>query len=135
MMAIGSFLVSSMFKIKLQRKSDATAKKKFQVNVPTRLLSILGLVFLLIPVLVFLYKEAHIHEDRHKAHYHAEKFVNVDSKHAMAHFLDNHNETTKTSSNDEEDHTIHSEGTHGNSTKTMLRHNTRHSFHNSTEER
>jgi hypothetical protein len=130
-----------MFQIRVQDTS-ATAKKKFQVNVPTRLLAILGLVFLLIPVFVFLYKEAHIHEDHHKAHYHAEKFVNVDSKHAMAHFLDNHNKTTKTSSNDEEDRMIHGEDTHGNSTdthgnstKTMLRHNTRHSFHNSTDER
>lgn len=130
MMAIGSFFLPSMFKFRVQDKSDATAKRKYQVNVPTRLLTILGFVFLLIPVLIFLYKEAHINDGKHEAHYHAEKFVNVDKREVMAHFLDNH---TEHSSNDEDVQKPHS-----NSTKSGLRHSSGHSHNttlSSTEER
>ena len=101
------FLIPSIFKIKVQDKSDVSAKKKFQVNVPTRLLAILALVFLVIPVLIFLKKEAHIHERHDEAHFKPEKFVNVDTKDAMKHFLDHHHHnTSKTSaSNDENEPT------------------------------
>lgn len=57
--------------------SDATAKRRFQVKVPCRLLLVLILVFLLIPGLIFLYKEFHIHENHFESHYKTEKYINV----------------------------------------------------------
>ncbi|CAJ1949330.1 unnamed protein product [Cylindrotheca closterium] len=100
--AIGSFLVPpSMFQIKVRDKKDATAKKKFQVNVPTRMLVILGFVFCLMPLLVFFYKEKHLHEDHHEPHFKQHKFVNVDKEQAMANFVVNQNHTSEQTSLDE----------------------------------
>lgn len=98
--AIGSFLVPSMFQIKVRDKSDASAKKKFQVNVPSKMLVVLGLVFLLMPLSVFYYKEKHIHEDHHEAHFKQQKFVNVDKKQALANFRANQNVTSEMTSQD-----------------------------------
>lgn len=100
-LAIGSFLVPSVFQIKLRDKSDASAKKIFRVNVPVKLLVTLGLVFVLIPVLIFLHKELHIHEDHHQPHFRQQKFVNVDQKQAMAHFTVNQNQALELTSQDE----------------------------------
>ena len=66
-----------MFKIKLQDKSDVSAKNKFQDKEPTRMLIILALVFVVVPVLIFLYKEAHIHENHHEATFKTKKFQNL----------------------------------------------------------
>jgi len=57
--------------------SDAAAKRRFQVKVPCRLLAVLLLVFLIVPGLIFLQKEMHIHEDHYESHYKTEKYVNV----------------------------------------------------------
>mmetsp|Transcript_18541 Transcript_18541/g.45924 ORF Transcript_18541/g.45924 Transcript_18541/m.45924 type:complete len:186 (-) Transcript_18541:68-625(-) len=100
-LSIGSFLVPSMFQIKVRDKNDATAKKKFQVNVPTRMLVVLGLVFVLMPMSVFFYKEKHLHEDHHEPHFKQQKFVNVDKKQALAHFVENQNQTSEMTSVDE----------------------------------
>lgn len=90
-----------MFQIKVHDRS-ATAKKKFQVNVPTKMLCILGLIFLLMPISVFWYKEKHIHEDHHNPHFRQQKFVNVDQKQALAHFKENqNNETSDMTSRDD----------------------------------
>jgi hypothetical protein len=62
-------------------------QKRFQVRLPSRLLIILALIFLVLPVLIFLRKEAHIHEDHHDtAHYKAEKFINVDTESILNQF-------------------------------------------------
>jgi hypothetical protein len=60
----------------------------------------LGFVFLIIPVLIFLQKEAHIHEHHDEAHYKPQKHVNVNRETAM-HFLDHQNDTA--SNNDEKE--------------------------------
>jgi len=57
--------------------SDATAKRRFQVKVPCRLLAVLSLVFIIVPGLIFLQKEMHIHEDHYESHFKTEKYVNV----------------------------------------------------------
>ena len=62
-------------------KHDATAKRRYQVKVPCRLMAVLALVFLVVPGFVFLHKELHIHDDHHESHFKAEKYVNVDTKH------------------------------------------------------
>jgi hypothetical protein len=64
-------------------------KRKFQVEIPSRLLIILAMVFLIAPILIFLHKEAHIHEDHDRAHYKAEKFVNVDTDAVLSQFRAN----------------------------------------------
>lgn len=101
-LAIGRFLVPSMFQIKVRDKKDASAKKKFQVNVPTKMLVILGLVFFFAPLSVFFYKEKHLHENHdHEPHFKQQKFVNVDKEQALAHFVENQNQTSEITSVDE----------------------------------
>eukprot|EP00980_Cylindrotheca_fusiformis_P003878 scaffold860_cov111-Cylindrotheca_fusiformis.AAC.4 len=121
--AIGSFFIPSVFKFRVHNKSDVAAKRKFQVKVPTRLL------------------EAHMNDNKSKPHYHSEKFVNVDTKQAMAHFLGNRtaSSTDEKDGDDEppllESSSVANDARQSNSTKTKLRHSTRHSFHNSTKPR
>lgn len=66
--------------ISYRDKKDVTAKRRFQVKVPFRLMAILGLVFLLIPFMVFLHKEMHIHEEQYVSHYKSESYANVNTK-------------------------------------------------------
>lgn len=65
-------------------KDDYHGKRKYRVNLPTRMLFILAMVFVAVPLLVFFYKEVHIHEDHDHAHYKAEKFVNVDTNQMLS---------------------------------------------------
>jgi hypothetical protein len=70
---------------------DATAKKgrrrqhQYQVQMPSRLLGILALVFLIVPILIFMHKEANIRSDR-VAHYRTEKFINVNTEDVFSTF-------------------------------------------------
>lgn len=61
-------------------KSDVSAKRRFQVKFPCRLMVVLTLVFLIVPGLIFVHKELHIHEDHFGSHYKTEKYVNVNTK-------------------------------------------------------
>jgi hypothetical protein len=88
--------------------SDATAKRRFQVKVPTKILIVLALVFLFIPGLIFLHKEMHIHEDHYESHFKTEKYihVNTDEVFSKFRFATNQTDTTTTiqhhDDNDEE---------------------------------
>ena len=84
-------------------KTDASGKRRlFQVNVPPKLMMLLGLVFLAVPLLLFLYKEVHIHDiDEHHVHFKPEKFLNVDTEDVFSQ-LRKYN-TTTTSTTQEED--------------------------------
>ena len=66
--------------ISYRDKTDVSAKRRFQVKVPFRLMTILGLVFLLLPFLVFLHKELHMHEDQYISHYKSENYAHVNTK-------------------------------------------------------
>ena len=76
----------SHFDFSYRDRTDVTAKRRYQVKVPIQLMAILGLVFLLIPGLIFLQKEMHIHEDHHVSHYKTEKYVNVNTKEVWDNF-------------------------------------------------
>jgi hypothetical protein len=53
---------------------------------------------MVVPLLIFFYKEAHIHENHDEAHFKPEKFINVDTHDVLSHFLDNkHQNRTKVS--------------------------------------
>lgn len=78
--------------------SDATAKRRFQVKVPTKLLGALALVFILIPGLIFLHKEIHIHEDHYESHFRTEKYIDVNTDEMFSKFrlATNQTDTTTT---------------------------------------
>lgn len=76
----------------------------YKVNLPTRMLVILGLVFLAVPMIIFGYKEVHIHDEGHP-HYKQEKFVNVNTQDVFASFA-NHSSSS-----------VH--GNHTNSTRVI----------------
>jgi hypothetical protein len=88
----------SRFHIDVRDKRDASAKRRFRVNLPKPILAILVLVFVVVPLLIFFYKEVHIHENHDEAHFKPEKFINVDTHDVLSHFLDNkHQNNTKLS--------------------------------------
>ncbi|KAG7341952.1 hypothetical protein IV203_007044 [Nitzschia inconspicua] len=64
-------------------------QRKFHVDIPSRLLAILAIVFLIGPLIIFLHKEAHIHDVHREAHFKPEKFVNVDTESVLSQFRDN----------------------------------------------
>ncbi|KAG7363129.1 2-dehydropantoate 2-reductase [Nitzschia inconspicua] len=64
-------------------------QRKFHVDIPSRLLVILAIVFLIGPLIIFLHKEAHIHDVHREAHFKPEKFVNVDTESVLSQFRDN----------------------------------------------
>lgn len=68
------------------KKKSTASSRKFHVDVPRRLLVILAMVFLIAPLIIFLHKEAHIHEDHDEGHFKAEKFVNVDTESILSQF-------------------------------------------------
>ncbi len=61
-----------------------THKRKYRVNVPYRMLTLLATVFLLIPLLVFFYKETHVRKEHD--HYKPEHHINVNTKDVMSQF-------------------------------------------------
>jgi hypothetical protein len=68
-------------------RKDVTAKRRYQVKVPCRLMVILALVFVLFPGLIFIHKELHIHDDYSMTHFKTEKYVNVNTKEVWDSFL------------------------------------------------
>ncbi|KAL3933422.1 MAG: hypothetical protein SGARI_003714 [Bacillariaceae sp.] len=84
------FLGSSSNDKKSSRKHHhphpSSPKRKFQVEIPRKLMIILAAVFLIAPLLTFLHKEAHIHENHDEAHYKPERFVNVDADAVLSQF-------------------------------------------------
>jgi hypothetical protein len=78
-------IAAELLKLNERKKDGDSAgahqhgKKRFQVRLPGRLLFVLALIFLVLPILIFLHKEAHIH-NHDSAHYKAEKFINVDTE-------------------------------------------------------
>jgi hypothetical protein len=83
-----SFLPSSMLQYSVRDKSDAAAKRRYNVNIPSRMIAVLVLVFMIAPLMTFFYKEVHIHDEHHQPHYKSEKFVNVDTQDVLSHLLD-----------------------------------------------
>lgn len=81
-----NFFGNTFFKLDVRDRSDATAKRRFQVRVPCRLVTILALVFLIVPVFIFLHKEAHIHEDHDEAHFKSKNYLNVNARDVFADF-------------------------------------------------
>jgi len=65
---------------------DASAKGRFQVKVPCRLMTILAVVFLIFPCLIFLHKERHIHDGHYQYHFKPEHYANVDTKDVWENF-------------------------------------------------
>jgi hypothetical protein len=67
-------------------KKKKPTQRKFHVDIPRRLLVILAAIFLIAPILIFLHKEAHIHDHHDEAHFKSEKFVNVDTEAVLSQF-------------------------------------------------
>jgi hypothetical protein len=88
---IHTVVPASKKQIQHEKKSDVVTggskqRRKFQVHVPCRLMVVLATVFLILPLIVFMQKEAHIHEDHDEAHYKSHKYINVRAADAMAEF-------------------------------------------------
>jgi len=81
-----SAVLPTHFDFSYRDKKDATAKRRFQVKVPYRLMVILALVFLFIPGMMFVHKELHIHDDYYVNHHKTEKYVNVNTKEVWDNF-------------------------------------------------
>ena len=67
-------------------EKDDHHKRRYRVNLPYRMLFVLTMVFLMIPLLIFFYKETHIH--RAHDHFKPERFVNVKTKDVLSQFSD-----------------------------------------------
>ncbi|KAL3942046.1 MAG: hypothetical protein SGARI_000397 [Bacillariaceae sp.] len=104
------------------KKSSAHKKsshlRKFQVDIPSRLLMILAMVFLIVPILIFMHKVAHIHEDHDEAHFKAENLLNVDTNAVLSQFRVNNNSSTP-SHDDVNNSTGHFVETRGDEKETM----------------
>ena len=85
-LASSSAVLPTHFDFSYRDKKDVTAKRRFQVKVPYRLMVILALVFLLIPGMMFVHKELHIHDDYYVNHFKTEKYVNVNTKEVWDNF-------------------------------------------------
>jgi hypothetical protein len=72
-------------------------KHKYRVSLPTNMILVLAVIFVIVPLLIFFYKEVHIHDDHHEPHYKSEKFINVDTHDVMSHFRDNHHHQSSSS--------------------------------------
>lgn len=76
----------------------------YQVNLPTRTLFILAMVFLAVPLMIFFYKEVHIHDHHHQAHFKPEKFVNVNTREVISQFSNHaHEQKHQSNSGDDEE--------------------------------
>lgn len=82
-------------------EKDDHHKRRYRVNLPYRMLSVLALVFLMIPLLIFFYKETHIH--RQHEHYKPERFVNVKTKDVLSQFSDHAHGTAQSPPMDAEE--------------------------------
>jgi hypothetical protein len=89
--------LTEMFEYNLRDSSDASAKRKFRVKIPTRLLRYVVLVFLIVPLILFAHREGHIHDD--KNHYKAEHFNKVDTQDILSHLLDKPGDDNYSSNN------------------------------------
>lgn len=65
-------------------EKDDHNKRRYRVNVPYRMLCVLAMVFLLIPLLIFFYKETHIHKEHD--HFKPERYVNVNTQDVLSKF-------------------------------------------------
>lgn len=72
-------------KFDVRDRKDASAKRRFRVNLPKPMLVVLTVIFLIVPMLIFFYKEVHM--GHNEAHYKSEKFINVDTHDVMSHFF------------------------------------------------
>lgn len=78
----GQFLLPVFYE---RTHRDESKQRKYQVHLPTRMLWILAMVFLLVPLSIFGYREAHFHETQeHAPHFKTEKFVNVNTEAVLA---------------------------------------------------
>jgi hypothetical protein len=80
-------IIPSMLKFNVRDKKDATAKRRFQVAIPTRMLNYVVLVFFVLPLFLFIYKEMHLGNEEH-AHFKAEHYIHVDTQDVLSHLLD-----------------------------------------------
>jgi hypothetical protein len=81
-------LIPSMLKFSVRDKKDAAAKRGFRVEFPTRMLNYVVLVFFVLPLFLFAYRELHIHDEEGHAHYKAEHYIHVDTQDVLSHLLD-----------------------------------------------
>ena len=65
---------------------DDHPKRRYRVNLPYRMLYVLAIVFLMIPLIIFLYKERHLH--REHDHFKPQRYVNVNTKDVLSQFSD-----------------------------------------------
>ena len=116
-------IIPSMLEISVRDKSDAAAKRRFRVQVPTRLVRYVMLVFLVLPLVAFFWKETHLHgrEDNH-AHYKPERYNHINTEDVLSHLLDDKsvspNATTSTITTKETRHES-IEGKVGNESKVL----------------
>ena len=82
-----AFLIPSVLKFSVRDRKDATAKRRFRVEVPTRMLNYVVLVFFVLPLFLFLYREMHLHNES-DAHFKAEHYIHVDTQDVLSHLLD-----------------------------------------------
>jgi hypothetical protein len=75
-------------------KLDDHHKRRYRVNLPIRMLAVLVMVFLAVPLMVFFYKEVHIHDGHDEAHFKPEKLVNVNTQDVISQFS-NHAQEAK----------------------------------------
>jgi hypothetical protein len=94
----GQVLLPNMLQFKVRDKKDVSAKRRFQVNIPRQYMVMLLLIFFIAPLLLFFYKEIHIHDDHE--HYKAERFINVDTQDVLSHMFDFQNHTMSADNND-----------------------------------
>jgi hypothetical protein len=87
----GPFAFPTLF---VNDDKDGHDRRRFKVSLPTRMLLILVMVFLAVPLMVFFYKEVHIHEAHDEAHFKPEKFVNVNTHDVISQFS-NHAQEVK----------------------------------------
>lgn len=85
-----------------------SSKRKYKVHLPTGILCILAMVFLLVPLFIFGYRETHIHTDAKGPHFKTEKYFNVNTKDVLSQIsklndLDRHSiERSSTGESDKE---------------------------------
>jgi hypothetical protein len=91
-----SIIPSMLKKFNVRDKKDVTAKRRFRVQVPTRMLKYVVLVFFVLPLVLFIYREMHLHDEVHHAHYKPEHYMHVDTQEVLFHLLDKPANSTTT---------------------------------------
>jgi hypothetical protein len=60
---------------------SVNSKRKYKVNLPARMLCILAMIFLLVPLVIFGYRETHLNgTTKQGPHFKVEKYVNVNTE-------------------------------------------------------